>query len=295
MIRTVLDIAVSRSWPLLQLDFNNAFLQGTLTEEVYTEKPPGFVDADHPSYVCRLNKAVYGLKQVPRAWYTELSNFLLSLGFINPLADSSLFILKSGTEFIYLLVYVDDILVTGSTKTGINSILKLLADRFSIKDPKHLNYYLGLEAHRTSAGLHLSQRKYVLDLLHRYDMTNAKPVTTPMASTPKLTLSTGPQFSDPKEYQKLVGSLQYLQFTRLDTAYAVNKLSQFMHCPTEVHWQAAKRILRYLAGTPSHSIFFSSTNNLTAHAYSDADWAGDSEDYASTYTYIIYLGNHPIS
>ncbi|CAA7058393.1 unnamed protein product [Microthlaspi erraticum] len=158
-IRTVIDIVVSRSWPLLQLDVNNAFLQGTLHEEVYMDQPPGFVDADRRSYVCRLNKAVYGLKQAPRAWYTELSSFLISLGFVNSLADSSLFILKTGTHFIYLLVYVDDILVTGSNKDHIHRILQLLADRFSIKDPEDLNYFLGLEAKRTAAGLHLSQRK----------------------------------------------------------------------------------------------------------------------------------------
>ncbi|CAA7037247.1 unnamed protein product [Microthlaspi erraticum] len=221
------------------------------------EQPPGFVDANHPDYVCRLNKAVYSLKQAPRAWYTELSNFLLSLGFTNSLADTSLFVLKV--------------------------------------DAEDLHYFIGLEAHRTSSGLHLAQRKFILDLLHRYDMTNAKPVTTPMASSPKLTLTSGKPLSDPKQYRQLVGSLQYLQFTRLDIAFAVNKLSQFMHCPTEDHWQAAKRILRYLARTPSHGIFFSSNNQLTLHAYSDADWGGDSHDYVSTNAYVVYLGNHPIS
>ncbi|CAA7024509.1 unnamed protein product [Microthlaspi erraticum] len=126
-------------------------------------------------------------------------------------------------------------------------------------------------------------------------MTNAKPVLTPMASSPKLTLTSGKALANPTKYRQLVGSLQYLQFTRLDIAFAVNKLSQFMHCPTDDHWQAAKRILRYLAGTPSHGIFFSSKNPLNLHAYSDADWGGDSFDYASTNAYIIYLGTHPIS
>ncbi|CAA7034344.1 unnamed protein product [Microthlaspi erraticum] len=129
-IHTVLDITVSRSWPLLQLDVNNAFLQGTLTEEVYMDQPPGFVDADHPDYVCRLNKAVYGLKQAPRAWYTELSTFLVSLGFTNSLVDTSMFVLKTGVDFIYLLVYVDDILITGSSTPGINRVLQQIAERF---------------------------------------------------------------------------------------------------------------------------------------------------------------------
>lgn len=289
-LRLVLDISVSYSWPIQQLDVNNAFLQGTLTEEVYMDQPPGFVDADRPDYVCKLNKAVYGLKQAPRAWYNELSTFLISLGFVNSLADTSLFVLWRDSQIIYLLIYVDDILVTGNTKSGIAKVLALFAERFSVKDAEDLNYFLGIEAHRTQQGLHLSQRKYVLDLLHKYDMTNAKPVTTPMASTPKLRLNSGTALADPTKYRRLIGSLQYLQFTRLDISYAVNKLSQFMHMPTEDHWQAAKRILRYLAGTPTHGIYFSASNKLVLHAYSDAEWAGDSDDYVSTNSYIIYLG-----
>ena len=294
-LRLVLDVAVSRGWPIQQLDVNNAFLQGTLEEEVYMDQPPGFIDADNPTHVCRLRKAIYGLKQAPRAWYTELRTFLLSLGFVNSLSDTSLFVLQQGSSFVYLLVYVDDILVTGNSKNDIQRILTLLAARFSVKDAEDLNYFLGLEAHRTSKGLHLSQRKYILDLLHRYNMLNAKAVTTPMASSPKLTLFSGTPMSDPTEFRKLVGSLQYLSFTRLDIAYAVNRLSQFMHKPTEDHWQAAKRILRYLAGTTTHGIFFSANNNLSLHAFSDADWAGDTNDCVSTNAYIVYLGSNPIS
>ena len=294
-LRLVLDIAVSNSWPIKQLDVNNAFLQGTLTDEVYMDQPPGYVDVDKPDHVWRLHKAVYGLKQAPRAWYVELRTFLLSLGFRNSLADTSLFILCSGNQSLYVLIYVDDILVTGNSTEGIKRFLGLIAERFSIKDPEDLNYFLGIEAHRSSSGLHLNQRKYILDLLQRYDMMNAKPVTSPMASSPKLHLRSGTTLSDATKYRRLIGSLQYLQFTRLDIAFAVNKLSQFMHMPTEDHWQAAKRILRYLAGTPTHGIFFSAHNNMVLRAYSDSDWAGDSDDYVSTNSYIIYLGKHPVS
>lgn len=125
-------------------------------------------------------------------------------------------------------------------------------------------------------------------------MTDAKPVSTPMAMTPKLTLTSGTPLSDPKSYRQLVGSLQYLAFTRPDIAY-VNHLSQFMHRPTDAYWQGAKRILRYLAGTSDHGIYFSATNTTTLHAFSDADWAGDSDDYVSTNAYIIYLGATHVS
>ncbi|XP_019094567.1 PREDICTED: uncharacterized protein LOC109129963 [Camelina sativa] len=121
--RLVLGVAVTRLWPIQQLDVNNAFLQGTLTEKVYMEQPPGFVDTDKPDHVRRLRKAIYGLKQAPCAWYTKLCTFLLSLGFWNSLSDTSLFVLQVGNEFINLLVYIDDILVIGSSETGITKIL----------------------------------------------------------------------------------------------------------------------------------------------------------------------------
>lgn len=240
-LRLVLDVDVTRSWPIRQLDVNNASLQGTLTEEVCMEQPPDFIDADKPSHVCHLQKMIYGLKQAPHAWYTELKTYLLSLRFNNSLVATSLFVLRVGNDFVYLLVYVDDILVTGSTITGIQRILNLLAEHFSVKDPEDLRYFLGIEAHMTETGLHLSQRKHILDLLQKYNMIDAKLVGTPMASSPKLPLTSGIILSDPTKYRRLVGSLQYLAFTRLDIAYAVNHLSQFMHRPTQDHWQAAKK------------------------------------------------------
>ena len=140
----------------------------------------------------------------------ELRTFLLSLGFTNSLADTSLFVLHYGGHHIYLLVYVDDILITGNTTTGIQRVLTLLAKRFSVKDAEDLNYFLGIEAHRTPSGLHLCQQKYILDLLHKYDMMNTKPITTRMASSPKITLNSGVSLSDPTKYRRLIGSLQYL-------------------------------------------------------------------------------------
>lgn len=276
-IHLILDIAVSRSWPIQQLDVNNAFLQGTLNEEVYMEQPPSFVDSDNPTHVCRLRKAVYRLKQAPRAWYLELITYLLSIGFRNSQADASMFVLHRGNHYTYLLVYVDDILITGSNTPFIQHVLSLLVERFSVKDPEDLNYFFGLEAHRTSQGMHLSQRKYVVDLVHKYHMSDAKPVTTPMASSPKLTINSGASLSDPSDYRRLVRSLQNISFTRPDIAFAVNRLSQFMHHPTEDHWQAAKRILRYMVGTTTHVIYLPANNSTQLHAYSDADSAGDSD------------------
>ncbi|XP_033134130.1 uncharacterized protein LOC103837662 isoform X1 [Brassica rapa] len=294
-IRLVLGLAVSSDWPIRQIDVNTAFLQGHLDEEVFMCQPPGFTDSDRPSHVCRLRKAIYGLKQAPRAWYSELKSFLLSVGFQNSLADTSLFILRHEGKFVYLLVYVDDILVTGTSTDLVQQVIDALAAKFSIKDMGHLSYFLGIEATRTPQGLHLMQRKYVTDLLHKTNMLHAKPVATPLPSSPKLTLNSGSPLSDPAEYRSVVGSLQYLALTRPDVSYAVNRLSQFMHRPTVDHWNAVKRVLRYLSGTLTHGILLRKQSAPLLHAYSDADWAGDSDDYVSTNGYIVYLGSQPLS
>ena len=193
------------------------------------------------------------------------------------------------------MVYVDDILVTGSNAGLVQRVISSLAARFSIKKMGNLSYFLGIEAVRTSQGLHLKQRKYITDLLQKSDMLHAKPVPTLLPTHPKLTLTSGSPLSDPHPYRKIVGSLQYLALTRPDVFYAVNKLSQYMHRPTSDHWQAVKRMLHYLSGTLNHRIMLQKHRSPTLHAFSDADWAGDSDDYVSTNAYLIFMGSQPVS
>lgn len=194
-------------------------------------QPPGFIDRDRPSHVCKLRKEIYGLKQALRAWYLALKQHLTSTGFTNSLADASLFTRIVNGSYTYILIYVDDIIVTGNDKQVIDQVLHTFADRFSIKDPVDLHYFLGVEATRTTGGLHLCQRKYIIDLLIKTKMHDAKPVTTPLPTSPKLTLHGGTLLKDLTEYRSVVGSLQYLAFTRPDISYAVSRLSQFMHRP----------------------------------------------------------------
>lgn len=158
-----------------------------------------------------------------------------------------------------------------------------------------LSYFLGVDVKPTTHGLFLSQRQYIIDLLRRANMLDAKPVTTPMDPNTPLTLGSGTTLDTPTEYRALVGSLQYLGLTRPDIAFAVNKLSQFMHRPTTSHWQALKRLLRYLNGTLTYGLNIYRHSPLTLHAYSDSDWAGDKDDFISTGAYIVYLGRNPIS
>lgn len=165
------------------------------------------------------------------------------MGFSNSLADTLVFIYVNGDHILFCLVYVDDIIITRSSTVLIQSFISALSNRFSLKDPTDLTYFLGIEATRISQGLHLMQRKYILDLLDRTNMRDVKPVTSPMAPTPKLTLRSGTALQNPSEYRTVLGSLQYLSFTRPDIAFVVNRLSLFMHAPTDIYWQAAKRIL----------------------------------------------------
>ena len=158
-IRVILSIAVSYGWDLRQLDVNNAFLQGTLTDDVYMQQPPGFQHSQYPNHVCKLRKAIYGLRQAPRAWYNELRHFLLLQGFMNSKSDSSLFIFHQDYTIIYLLVYVDDIIVIGNKSSSIHKFIQQLATRFSLKDLGSLHYFLGVDATFTTHGLSLSQKK----------------------------------------------------------------------------------------------------------------------------------------
>ncbi|KAK0579728.1 hypothetical protein LWI29_030590 [Acer saccharum] len=294
-VRLVLSIATSHGWPLRQLDVNNAFLQGRLTEEVYMAQPPGFIDSDHPTHVCKLNKAIYGLKQAPRAWYHELRQFLIGSGFKNSYADTSLFILQSGDTLLYLLIYVDDIILTGNSATQVGHFVDALARKFSLKDLGPLSYFLGVEVVPHQHGILLSQRRYIMDLLTRTKMAGAKPVQTPLPTSPPLSLHSGTPLSDPTAYRTVVGSLQYLSLTRPDISFAVNRLSQFMHQPSSDHWELVKRVLRYLGGTLNDGILIHRDSPISLHAFSDADWAGNKDDYSSTGAYVVYLGRTPIS
>jgi hypothetical protein len=199
-------------------------------------QPPGFHDLDKPEFVCKLRKAIYGLKQAPRAWYHELRNFLHASGFSNSLADTSLFVFHQQSHLIYLLVYVDDIIVTGDNQHAVNQFIQRLAARFSLKDLGSLQYFLGVEiqSHPTGGKL-LSQHRYIMDLLHRTNMAHVKPTSTPLPPGCKLSLDMGAHLADPTHYRATIGSLQYLSLTRPDVCFAVNKLSQFMHKPTDVH------------------------------------------------------------
>jgi hypothetical protein len=229
----------------LSLDIHNIFLNGVLAEEIYMKQPLDFVDSALPSHVCRLHKSLYGLKQALRAWCTRLSDFLISIGFHASKVDTSLFILSSNDDIFYLLVYINDILLMDNNFAMFHRLIQLLSLEFKLRDLGIVHYFLGIEVQSTAMSLMLCQHKYILDILTRVGKNSCKPVNTPI-STSKVTILSNPLFSDPTRLRQIMGALQYLTFTRPDICFAVNRVCQFMHAPTDSRWGAIKCILRYL-------------------------------------------------
>jgi hypothetical protein len=289
-IRVILALVVHFDWQIRQLDVSNAFLQGSLCEEVYMEQPPGFIDNVQPDFVCKLHKAIYGLKQAPRAWFTRLSNFLLDIGFQASLVDTSLFIYLQGSIQIYMLVYVDDILLTGTHPSVISAIIMKLQSEFPLKDLGPLHYFLGIQVTRTATGIHVCQTKYITELFHKANMHESKHSKSSCTSGSKLSKYDGIALPDPTTYRQVVGALQYCTLTRPEIAYSVNQLCQHMHAPSSTHWIAAKRVLRYLNGSPDHGLYYTKSN-LQLNAFCDSDWAGCPDDRRSTSGFAVFLGD----
>lgn len=199
--------------------------------------------------VCYLNKSLYGLKQAPRAWYSRFATYLLSIGFTKAKSDTSLFILRRGTDTVYLLLYVDDIVLTASSDRLLQWTISALQSEFSMKDLGPLHHFLGISVTRQTSGFLLNQHQYCVDILERAGMADCKPCNTPIDSCAKLSSVAGPTVSDPTDFHSLTGALQYLTFTRLDISYAVQQVCLHMHDPREPHLAALRRILRYVRGT----------------------------------------------
>ncbi|KAJ9552385.1 hypothetical protein OSB04_016430 [Centaurea solstitialis] len=293
-VRTLLAVATKKDWMIHQLDVNNAFLHGSLDEEVYMKVPQGFSTKDD-TRVCCLRKSLYGLKQASRNWYKEFTTALLSLGFAQSKSDHSLFIYKSDETFIATLIYVDDVVIVGNNSCRIQEIKKCLNEKFSIKDLGILKYFLGIEVARTSDGLVLSQRKFTLDILKDSGMQGSRPSLFPIEQNLKIDQDESQPKVDANQYRRMIGRLLYLQATRPDIAYSVNVLSQFVADPRQNHLDALTRILRYLKATPGQGIILPRTGGTILSAYSDSDWLGCPLTRRSRTGYLLLLGGAPIS
>ncbi|CAL2277125.1 unnamed protein product [Prunus armeniaca] len=271
-VRYLLTVAAARKWSLHQMDVQNAFLHGDLHEEVYMLPPPSSRRQGEQQVVCRLHKSLYGLKQAPRSWFRKFSSTICGIGFKQSRADYSLFTQVHGSSLTIILLYVDDMIITGNDEDVICKLKHFLGNQFRIKDLGPLKYFLGVEVARSKTGISICQRKYTLDILEEAGLLGAKPAKVPM--DPDITLSsTGELLKDPTRYRRLVGKLIYLTITRPEITYAVNTLSQFMQEPKRQHLDAVNRLLHYLKGVPGQGLLFSTQNKLNLIGYCDANWA----------------------
>eukprot|EP00253_Pinus_taeda_P025452 PITA_25452 len=284
------------SWKVHQMDVKTTFLNGDLKENVFMSQPEGFVVKRHEHKVCKLVNSFYGLKQASRAWYEELNEHLLKLNFKHYDLDyATLFVNKVGKTVVYLVVYVDDLLMTGNNESYIASIKKELGKSFEMTYLGYVHYYLGIEVTQHPKSIFLSQNKYIGDLLNRFGMTECNPLTTPMEQNLKLTSIEGKEFEDTTKYRQLVGSINYLTTTRPNISFVVGILSRFMQNPCEGHWSVAKRVLRCLKGTQDFGIKYTQVDDFSVIGYSDSNFDGDKETWVSTSGYAMSLGSRAVS
>ena len=289
-IKMLLMIAAQTGWYVWQMDVKSAFLNGTLDEEIYVEQPEGFENEISANKVYLLKKALYGLKQAPRAWYSRLDEFLLSLGFEKSLNEATLYVKKVEDHILIVSVYVDDLLITGNMEKMVAEFKMNMKNKFEMNELGLLSYFLGMEIMQTKLRCFLCQRNFTMKLLKKFAMENCKPVSIPMVAGQKLMKDDAAPKADGRMYRSLIGSLLYLTATRPDIVFTVNYLSRFMQNPSQNHYVAAKRVLRYLRGTQDFGMVFDKLETVKLVGYCDSDWAGSDEDMMSTSGYCFSMG-----
>ena len=292
-VRALLSMAAAEDLELHQLDIKTAFLNGELEETIYMKQPEGYEEGG-PSMVCHLHKSLYGLRQAPRAWHARLKTELESMGFTASDADPGLYTANLKDGKVFILVYVDDILVVGKTMDSINHVKSRLEGVFDVRDLGEASYFLSINIirDRPSRYLQINQQRMTTQLVEKYGLKEGKIKTVPMSPDIKLVQATEDNLLDKElfQYSELVGSLLYLAVcTRPDITFAVGVLARHMSKPTLEHWTAAKAVLRYLAGTTGLGINFTHTTEAV-EGYCDADYAGDVNTRKST-TGFVYILN----
>ncbi|KAL3687453.1 hypothetical protein R1sor_013762 [Riccia sorocarpa] len=309
-LRLIISLVARHSWPLSHLDVRTAFLHGELQDEVYLTLPPGFKTSS-PHIVFRLCKALYGLRQAPRAWYDKIDRFFRDAGLRRSDYDPSLYFSNEGGEYVFILIYVDDLLVTANHSRRIQQLVNLLTKNFEMSGIGDLTNYLHVKFSQTNAGIFMSQLAYVQSILSDLKLTECNLAITPMSEGLKLVSEMGEEDVDVKSYSRIVGKLLWLTNTRPDICYAVGIVSRFLQKPQVSHLNAIKRICQYLKGTVNHCIFFSREAKSLLHGcvatslkeeddlkllgFTDADWAGDPETRRSTGGFVFRMGPSLIS
>ncbi|RVW65936.1 Retrovirus-related Pol polyprotein from transposon TNT 1-94 [Vitis vinifera] len=302
--RIIMALVAHYDLELHQMDVKTAFLNGDIDETIYMVQPENFVSEDSKNMVCKLTKSIYGLKQASRQWYFKFHQIIVSYGFEANLMDECVYHKFSGSKYIFLVLYVDDILLATNDISILHDTKRFLSKHFEMKDLSDASFVLGIQIHRDrSRGiLGLSQRTYIDKVLQRYGMQNSKPGDTPVAKGDKFSLNQCPKNSlESQEMQKIpyasaVGSLMYAQVcTRPDIAYIVGMLGRYLSNPGMDHWRAAKRVMRYLQRTKEYMLTYRRLDQLELIGYSDSDFAGCQDSRRSTSGYIYLLAGGAIS
>lgn len=294
-LKCLLAIANQNDLQIHQMDVKSAFLNGDLTEEIYMELPDGF---KQKKKVCKLNKALYGLKQASRAWNEKFNKFMIHIGFKQCATDQCLYVKKQNGKLVYVLLYVDDILVFCSDMKIIDTIKQLLSKEFEMTDMGKVSTFLGMHIQQDieKGTIVLSQSKYLEKVLQKFNMQDCKPKATPMEKGLHLEPGDANNCSN-HPYRELIGCLIYATVTtRPDLCAATGYFRQFQSFFNENHFNHAKHILRYIRGTLDLKLVYRKQNAAnTLVGYSDSDWGGDQNDRKSTSGYVFKLFGNTVS
>ncbi|KAJ9538265.1 hypothetical protein OSB04_030998 [Centaurea solstitialis] len=302
--RTIMALVAHYDLEVHQMDVKTAFLNGNIDETIYMTQPENFALGDSKSMVCRLKKSIYGLKQASRQWYLKFHQVITSFGYEVNLVEDCVYHKFSGSSVIFLILYVDDILIATNDLALLHDTKKFLAKHFEMKDLGDASFVLGIQIlrDRSRGILRLSQRSYIDKVLDRFGMLDSKSGDTPIAKGDKFILKQCPKNElEIKEMQKIpyasaVGSLMYAQVcTRPDIAFIVGVLGRYLSNPGMDHWRAAKRVMRYLKKTRDYMLTYRKSDSLEIVGYSDSDFGGCQDTGRSTLGYVYILAGGAIS
>ena len=278
------------------MDVKSAFLHGDLSEEVYVSQPPGFVQTGADSKVLKLHKALYGLRQAPRAWNAKLDQSLISLGFDKCPREHAVYKRLVHDTLLLVGVYVDDLIIAGSCNLEVAKFKRQMKAMFEMSDLGLLSYYLGIEVQQSPSSITLSQAGYAIKILKKSGMADSNPSHTPMEERIKVSKESSFPLVPATEYRSIIGSLRYLVNTRPDIAFSVGVASRFMEKPTTEHQAIVKKILRYIRGTVGYGITYDrGKKDSRLIGYSDSDYAGDIDQRKSTSGMAFFLGSNLIT
>jgi hypothetical protein len=294
-IRLLLALAARNSWLVHHLDVKSAFLNGDLKEDVYVMQPLGFKVKGKEDMVYKLHKALYGLRQAPRAWNTKLDITLKELGFTRCIHDQAVYKVRKQNSILIVGVYVDDLIVTGSHESMINEFKRCMKSVFDMSDLGKLSYYLGIQVEQQNDGIVLKQESYAWKILKMAGMQDCNEAKWPMDPKLQLTKDEKGREVDATEYRKIIGCLRYLIHTRPDLSFSVGVASRFMQTPKESHVSAVKQILRYLKGTTNFGLKYCKGGDGKLVGYSDSSYGTDVEDRTGTTGMAFYYSGNLIT